>query len=82
MTDRDDRRVAKALQGVDFPADRPTLIEYAETRDADRKTLQALNTVPNRRYDNVQQVLDAVAQEPEGTDVSGGTERSLGSAGP
>jgi hypothetical protein len=75
MTDRDDARVAKALQGADFPADQETLVQYAETRGADPKTLQALQTVPKRRYGSVSEVVDAVPQEPEGRDRPGGTAR-------
>ncbi|NLZ98553.1 MAG: DUF2795 domain-containing protein, partial [Micrococcus sp.] len=32
MTTRDDMRASKALQGMDFPATKDTLIEYAEPR--------------------------------------------------
>lgn len=75
MTHRDDLRVAKALQGADFPADRGTLLTYAETRGADAETMQALRTVPEQTYGRSQDVIDAVAQEPEGTDQPGGTDR-------
>lgn len=75
MTERDDARVAKALQGAEFPADPETLIEYAETRGASPKTLHALQTVPDRRFGSVSEVLDAVAQEPEGRERPGGTAR-------
>lgn len=75
MTDRDDNRVAKALQGADFPTDRATLLAYVETRDVDAKIVQALQTVPERNYTSMQQVIDAVAQEPEGENQPGGTAR-------
>ncbi|MGH3096333.1 MAG: DUF2795 domain-containing protein [Streptosporangiales bacterium] len=75
MTDRDDRRVAKALQGAGFPADRASLVSYAETRGANSKTLQALHTIPDATYHNAQAVIDAVPQEPEG-DQPGGTARA------
>jgi hypothetical protein len=75
MTDRDEARVRKALQGAGFPADRDTLMAYAKTREAGPKTIQALQAMPNRSYDNVSDVLDAVPQEPEGRDQPGGTAR-------
>lgn len=75
MTDRDDARVAKALQGVDFPADRAGLLSYAGTRGAEEKTLQALRSLPDGQYGSVQEVVDAVLQEPEGSRHPGGTAR-------
>jgi hypothetical protein len=75
VTTRDDLRVAKALQGADFPADRADLLTYAQTRGADEETLQALREVPDERYGSMQEVTDAVPQEPEGRDRPGGTDR-------
>ena len=75
MTRRDDARVEKALQGADFPADRQSLIDYAQTREAGEKTLQGLRALPDRRFDNLRDAVDAVPQEPEGGDVPGGPER-------
>lgn len=48
MTDRDDARVANALQGVMFPADRAALLDYAHTREVDPKSMQALRSLPDR----------------------------------
>lgn len=75
MTAQDDLRVRKALQGLEFPADKSTLVSYATTRASSPKTLQALRTVPERKYQSVTQVIDAVAQEPEGEQQHGGTDR-------
>lgn len=75
MTDRDDLRAEKALQGADFPAGRDALLSYAETRGADPKSMQALQTLPEREFQNMQEVLDCIDQEPEGTDRPGGTDR-------
>ena len=74
MTARDELRAAKALQGVEFPATKDELIEYASVRGAGEKTLQALRTMPERRFENKEQVVEAVPQEPEG-DAPGGTDR-------
>lgn len=75
MTDRDDLRAEKALQGADFPAGREELLSYAQTRDADAKMMQALRTIPDRTYQSMKDVLDQIPQEPEGTDAPGGTAR-------
>lgn len=75
MTDRDDKRVAKALQGADFPAERASLVRYAEDRGAERKTLHALRTIPDGRYERMQQVIDAIPQQPEGEQNPGGVFR-------
>ena len=75
MTERDDLRVAKALQGADFPANRDALLNYARARDVDSKSLQALRTIPEQVYTSTQDVIDAVAQEPEGQERPGGSAR-------
>lgn len=74
MTAQDDLRAAKALQGVEFPSSKDELIDYAAVRGADSKTLQALRALPDRSFENKDDVVDAVPQEPEG-DAPGGTDR-------
>lgn len=74
MTKRDKIRVGKALQGIEFPAERDQLLEFATDREADSETIAALRSVPAGEYANKTQVEDAVAQEPEG-DAPGGTAR-------
>lgn len=75
MTHRDDLRVAKALQGATFPADRGMLVDYARSHDVDEKTLDTLKTLPERQYANSDDVVAAVPQEPEGRQEPGGTDR-------
>ena len=75
MTDRDDLRVAKALQGAGFPADRAMLVDYARSRDVDAKTLDTLKTLPDKQYGNREEVVAAVPQEPEGRHEPGGADR-------
>lgn len=74
MTRRDDSRVSKALQGAGFPADRQTLLSYAQERGAGDETLEAMRGLPERTYASAADVVDAVPQEPEG-DRPGGVER-------
>lgn len=75
MTDRDDQRVAKALQGMDFPASRGSVLDYAETQSIDQKTRDALHTLPERQFGSMADVVESVAQEPEGEDQPGGSAR-------
>lgn len=75
MTTRDDLRASKALQGADFPASRSELIDYAQSRGVDQKSLQALHALPDRTFGSKDEVVDAVPQQPEGEDVPGGTAR-------
>jgi hypothetical protein len=49
MTTRDELRAEKALQGMEFPASKTELIDYATERSATAKTLQALEALPDRR---------------------------------
>lgn len=75
MTKRDDIRASKALQGADFPASKDELIDYAESRGVDDKSLQALHALPEGPFHTKDEVIDAVPQEPEGEDVPGGEAR-------
>lgn len=75
MTDRDDLRADKALQGMSFPATKADLLDYARTREPAPKTLQSLEALPDREFQNKDEVIDAVPQEPEGTEAPGGTAR-------
>lgn len=74
MTKRDEIRVDKALQGLEFPATHEQLVDFATDREADAETLTALRSIPGGQYANKEQVLNAVPQEPEG-DAPGGTAR-------
>ncbi|GAA2360406.1 hypothetical protein GCM10009854_44350 [Saccharopolyspora halophila] len=65
MTDSDERRVAKALQGAEFPAGKQYLLDYARARGAGPKTVQALEALPERTYGNSDEVEQAVPQEPD-----------------
>lgn len=64
MTSADDNRVRKALQGMDFPADKDALVTYAAERDEDSRAIQALRALPNGEYVNVDEVAYAVPQSP------------------
>ncbi|WP_181188462.1 DUF2795 domain-containing protein [Actinopolyspora mortivallis] len=65
MTDADERRVSKALQGLEFPADREQLLRYAEQRQADPRTLRALRALPAGVYHDGAEVENSLPQRPE-----------------
>ena len=65
MTDRDDARVRKALQGKDFPAERNDLVAYVTDRgEDDDATLTALASLPAGTYSSIDDVVDAVPRSP------------------
>lgn len=83
MTARDDLRATRALQGKDFPATKAELIDYVRTREeGNSKTMQALHMLPDHQFQNKDEVIDAVPQEPEGADQPGGTARMLDNENP
>lgn len=65
LTDADERRVGKALQGLEFPASRDDIIAFASERGAHEKTLRALYALPRRSYSDTDDVEQAVPQRPE-----------------
>lgn len=66
MTDRDDLRVRKALQGMAFPAHRTQVISYATDRgERDEKTLAALRALPDRTFSTADDVVISVPQRPD-----------------
>ncbi|MDR7300282.1 DUF2795 domain-containing protein [Haloactinomyces albus] len=65
MTDSDERRVTKALQGLEFPAEKSDLVAYAEDRGAAEKTLRALESLPDGSYGSSEEVEQAVPQRPD-----------------
>lgn len=64
MTSADRRRVRKALEGADFPADRPALFRYAADRAADSRTLEALEALPDAQYQSLDEVERNIPQSP------------------
>lgn len=75
MTFRDDLRADKALQGLEFPAGKSAVLDYARTRAAGPKTMNALETLPDRSFSDKDDLVGAVPQEPEGRQRPGGTDR-------
>ncbi len=57
-TERDTAK--KALSGVDFPASKEQLVDYAENNGVDEGTVRALRAMPRADYDNLAEVISSV----------------------
>jgi hypothetical protein len=57
----DDQRVRDALDGMDFPAERDDVIDYATDRAAaDDRLLTVLEALPDRMFSTVDDVVISV----------------------
>jgi hypothetical protein len=54
-------QIQKFLAGVNYPADRSTLISTAEKEGADGAALDALKNIPDKEYDSPTAVSSAVS---------------------
>jgi len=59
----DVNRLCQALSGVDYPADKATLVRAALRADADADTVRALEAIPPVSYDRETDVLSVVPLE-------------------
>ncbi len=55
--------ISEVLKGMDFPADKRSCIDYARRRDAPREVIQALERMPDAKFDNMADVFHAVGEE-------------------
>jgi hypothetical protein len=55
--------VQKFLAGVDYPAEKETLLQHAADRDAPEEILDALKSIDERTYDGPNEVSEQVASE-------------------
>lgn len=62
-TDRDTLKAS--LSGMDFPASKEDLVEYARNNGVDAATRRALRAVPPATYENIAEVLAAVPLDGE-----------------
>jgi hypothetical protein len=54
--------VASALKGMDFPSDRSGLVRQARDNDADDAVIDLIKTLPDRRFDTMADVTEAVGE--------------------
>nr|WP_173129884.1 DUF2795 domain-containing protein [Kibdelosporangium persicum] len=52
--------IQKYLKGVDYPCDKSTLVEHAQSQGADGEALKALEQIPDRTYDGPNAVSKAI----------------------
>lgn len=57
------REAAKALEGVNFPADRDKIVEYARSRNLGGEALNWLENLPNEQYTSMADVFKGIGQE-------------------
>jgi hypothetical protein len=55
-------KVSKSLKGIDFPADRRKVVEQAKRNAAPNDVIDALNHIPDQKYDSMAGVWHAVGQ--------------------
>lgn len=53
----------KALKGVDYPADKQTLVETARSNGASEDVMSALDALPDQQFQTPAEVSKAVGQE-------------------
>jgi hypothetical protein len=54
-------QIQKFLSGIDYPANRDTLISRAKESGADSNVLDALQNIPDKEYDGPTAVSSAVS---------------------
>lgn len=57
------REAARALEGIDFPADRNKIVEYARSRNLSGEALDWLQNLPNEQYTSMADVFKGIGQE-------------------
>lgn len=54
--------IAQVLSGIDFPADKQKLVEYAQKNNADSEILDTINQMPESEYTSMADVFKGVGQ--------------------
>jgi len=60
MADLSPIDVQKALKGAEYPADKATLVQLAESSDAGDNVLEAIRSLPDETYDGPTDVTEAL----------------------
>lgn len=53
---------AQTLAGIDFPADKNKIVEYARSKNAKSELIDALNGMPNDQYTSMADVFKGLGQ--------------------
>ncbi len=59
------QRLRRALEDVDFPAEKDQLVDQALENDADHETVRALRAIPPVEYRSLSEVLSSVSLDDE-----------------
>lgn len=54
--------IAQVLAGIDFPANKQKLVEYAQKNNADQEVLEAIKQMPEAEYTSMADVFKGVGQ--------------------
>ncbi|GHO51802.1 MULTISPECIES: DUF2795 domain-containing protein [Ktedonobacter] len=59
-------QVEKCLKGMDYPADKQEVINYAKQHGADEQVQQTLNRLPNETFNKPTDVSKAIGEMDRG----------------
>lgn len=60
LTPQSTGTIAQTLSGIDFPADKRKLVEYARKNKADNDVIEVLERMPDERYTSMADVFKGV----------------------
>ncbi len=55
--------ISEVLKGLDFPADRRKCMDYAKRRGAPREVIEAIERMPDAKFDNMADIFHAIGEE-------------------
>ncbi|MGE5476256.1 MAG: DUF2795 domain-containing protein [Bacteroidales bacterium] len=56
---------AQTLAGIDFPADRSKIVEYARTHNASNDVIEALSGMPDDQYTSMADVFKGLGSQSQ-----------------
>jgi hypothetical protein len=54
--------IAQVLSGIDFPANKQQLVDYAQKNNADKEVIEAIQQMPEAEYTSMADVFKGVGQ--------------------
>ena len=62
LTGHSTATIAQVLSGIDFPANKQKLVEYAQKNNADQDVIEAIRQMPEAEYASMADVFKGVGQ--------------------
>ncbi|MGE5547519.1 MAG: DUF2795 domain-containing protein [Solirubrobacterales bacterium] len=56
---------AQTLAGIDFPADKNKIVQYAQGKNASKELIDALNSMPDEQYTSMADVFKGLGQSEQ-----------------